>query len=244
MPPKRPLAVPACLAAGLALAAACKPKIVVETEVPEPPKVMSGEADPDAEREAEREAVRTAVRAYADALSSRDTRAAATWVVPETFVFYEDLRQAALYSTRAQLENWPLLTVVMILEVRLRIPAAELQALDGRALFEHGIRDGSAHLGVHQVDLGEVWLGEGEARGRAEIRADGAAVFVLRESEEGGRWLIDLPALVERMLPEFDDLLKDRVEVNGKLGTALDFLELQLDHPIDPTILDGPPVAR
>ena len=185
-------------------------------------------------------AVRASARAYADALAARDAKAAATWVVPETFVFYDDLRLAALHSTRTQLENWPLLTLVMILELRARIGAEELGALDGRALFERTITEGLE--GAEGVDMQEVAIDDDGLHAR--ILLEGQPLLLLRRDEAaaGARWLVDLPALIELMAPGFEVLARERVSADGKVATALIFVEMRMGSAVDSAIADTPPI--
>lgn len=220
----------------LALAAlallACRPKVV--SEQPEP------EAREPAPTDARLE-VRAAARAYADALAARDPQAAVGWVVPETFDFYEELRVAALRSRREQLAARDLLTLVMVLELRTRMSAGELEQLDGRGLFEQAIRGGLAGEGVERVALDEIWI-DPEGR-RAEVRIEGQTVLPLRRDRARGRearWRVDVPELIAVLAPAFEALAAERVAAEGKLAIAQALLEQRLDQPLDPAIFDGP----
>ena len=177
--------------------------------------------------------VRAAVERYAAALDARDPAAAAAAVVPETFELYEDLRLAALQSSRAQLESWGLLTVVMILQIRATTSRERLASLDGRGLFERAVVAGMA---AEELVLDDVWI---DASGEvAEIRIDGQPVLWLRPVDRD--WRVDLP----RMITEFDDdyeaLAREQVRADGRVLTAYTLVEVGSDEPIAFEIVDGP----
>ncbi|NVB42694.1 hypothetical protein G6O69_33035 [Pseudenhygromyxa sp. WMMC2535] len=228
------------LASLLALSA-CGPRIVSEEAVSGGDPLASP-ADPQA-------AVREAARGYADALAARDGSAAALWVAPETFDLYEDLRTAALTATPAELEARDLLTTIMVLELRARMNPAALAELDGRRLFEQAIDAGFVSEDLGELDLDEVWIDESGTR--AEIRQDGQAVLLLRAAADppaaaeatGGdapAWRVDLPGLIERVTPDFDALARERIDAQGRLETALRFVEFRLGESVDRAILDTP----
>jgi hypothetical protein len=223
------------------LATACKPTVILES--PEADPVVVGSADPLVEYEA----VRESVRHYAAALSERDVAAATAWVVTDTFGYYEDLRIAALRSTREQLEGWDLMSVMLVLQIRVEITRAELEALDGRGLFERAVSEGLVGEQLEEIVLDDVWLDEsGE---RAEVRLDGEPVVWLRkQAREGdgdgegeqGRWRVDIPEMIRLLGPAIEAMAHEAVALDGKVRTALTFVELSTDAWVDIAVLDGP----
>jgi len=228
----------------LSAGAGCGPKIIIEEPSDAPEDGHPGTAT--ATTEDHRVLVQAAASAYADALAKRDAPTAATWVVPETFTLYEELRSAALHADRETLEQRSLLTVVMILEMRVRLSPEALEALDGRALFEHAVAEGLTGEGLERIDLSEVWVGEGPERGRAEIRVDGQTLLTLarsgheRHDDPPARWLVDVPELLRRLAPTFEQLASERVEVTSKFETARNFLSLRMDEEPDLAALEAP----
>lgn len=218
---------------------ACGKPTYVEVSEPEPPPPSDPAADPLIEQEA----VREAVRQYAKALDDHDVAGAAKLVVDETFGFYEDLRVAALRSTRDQLEGWDLLSLLMILQIRSLVSRAELEASDGRRLFETAVAAGVLGEGVGEVDLDEVWIGADttetgtQAQTRAEIRIDGQAIVWLRKTD---RWRVDIPEMIRLLGPAIERSVQDQVNADGKLRTAYTLLEVSSDAPIAFEVLDGP----
>ena len=222
------------------LVAGCnKPTIIQET--PSSPAAQQGQQGAAPSEEQRLEAVRESVRDYAEALTAKDGEAAAALVVAATFGFYEDLRIAALRSTREQLESWDLMSVLMVLQIRSRVSRAELEALDGRGLFLRAVADGLVGDGVDEVGLDEIWIDEAGAH--AEVRVDGQpVVWLQREQGAAGRprWQIDIPGMVREIGPAFEAMARERVVADGKLRTAMTFLELSSPTFIDVAILDGP----
>lgn len=209
------------------------------------PTVIPGEATPDTAAEVvadplvEHEAVRVAVRSYAAALSARDFAAASEWVVADTFGYYEDLRIAALRGTREQLENWDLMSVILILQIRSAITREQLEVIDGRGLFEQAVTKGLVGDQVEDIALDHVWLSD--AGERAEIRLDDEPIVWLRkESREHERWRVDIPEMIRLLGPAIEAMAHEAVSADGKLRTALTFVELSSDAWVDIAVLDGP----
>lgn len=219
-----------CLGLILALTA-CKPTIILED--PEPTRQPSDPAD---DPLVEHEAVREAVRAYAGALAQRDVEAASAHVVPETFLFYEDLRIAALRASREQLEAWDLMSVLMVLKIRSTVGRATLDSVDGRGLFGIAVTEGLVGEGLDAVPLDDVWLDE--ARTSAQIRLEGEPIAWLRKTDAG--WQMDIPEMVLQLGPAIEAVAREQVVADGKLRTAFTLLEIGTDEYLDIAILEGP----
>lgn len=226
--------VPFLLALMLGLAA-CKPTIIEDPE-PEPPPPSDPAEDPLIEQEA----VRVAVRDYTAALRQRDVAAAKLCVVTETFGMYEDLRIAALRSSRDALETWDLLSVLMILQIRATIPGAELEQVDGRGLFGMAVANGLVGEGAEGVSLDEVWIADDKTV--AEIRLDGAAIVWLRKTDDDGEphWRIDIPEMIRQLGPAIEASVREQVSADGKARTAYTLLQLSSETAVDFRVLDGP----
>jgi hypothetical protein len=217
----------------LLLASGCKPTVIPGE--PEPETDVAVVADPLVEHEA----VREAVRHYAAALTAREPTAAAESVVADTFGYYEDLRIAALRATREQLESWDLMSVILILQIRTAITRAELEALDGRGLFERTVSEGLVGDQVEDISLDVVWLDD--AGERAEIRIDDEPIVWLRkDTSNDARWRVDIPEMIRLLGPAIEAMAHEPVSADGKVRTALTFVELSTDAWVDIAVLDGP----
>ncbi|PRP91339.1 hypothetical protein ENSA5_56050 [Enhygromyxa salina] len=220
----------------LAVLVGCsRPTVIVEAPAdPAPVAAAAAAEDPLVEQEA----VREAVRSYAAALGAREAEAAREWVVFETFGFYEDLRIAALRASREQLEAWDLMTVILILQIRSEVPRAQLEALDGRGLFARAVNDGLVGEQLEDIALDEVWIDE--EREHAQIRVEGDPVVWLRRGPDDERWRVDIPEMIRLLGPAIEALARERVLADGKVRTALTFVELSADGFVDIAVLDGP----
>lgn len=214
----------------LVLVACDGAKVIVtpEPEAPPPPTP----AQQDAEQH-----VRAAARGYAEALTNRDPTAALEWVVPETLTYYDDLRLAALRASREQLERWDLMSIMLILQLRATITRDELEAADGRALFERAVHEGLVGGGVEDVPLDEVWIDPDGLH--AEIRVDGEPVVWLRR-EVDEHWRVDIPEMIRVLGPAVEAMARERIVADGKLRTAYMLIELSGDASADVAVLDGP----
>jgi hypothetical protein len=220
----------ACVGWVLALIA-CKPTIIQDPE-PEPRPVSDPADDPLIEQEA----VRVTVRSYTAAIGEGDVETASAWVVAETFEFYEDLRIAALRSTREQLEALDLMRVLMILQVRATIPRAELEAVDGRGLFGFAVGAGLVGEGVDEVSLDEVWIAEDGVV--AQIRLDGVPIVWLRKPADA--WQMDIPETIRQLGPAIEARALEQVVADGKVLTAYTLLEMSSEKLVDFAVVDGP----
>jgi hypothetical protein len=217
----------------LAMTACDRATVIVEQpDAPTPPPTPA-----QLELEREREAVREGVRGYAAALGAHDANAATTTVVRETFELYEELRLLALSAPRAQLEKLDLMSVMLVLQIRARFVRSELEAVDGRTLFERAVEAALVGEGVDEVPLDEVWIDEAGAH--AEIRIEGEPVVWLRKQDH---WRVDIPKMIRELGPAIELLAHDRVLTDGKLRTALALIIQGSDDSVDIDIdvLDGP----
>ena len=230
----RPLLSACCV---LALALGCdRARVIVEE--PEP---ASAPAAPLVDPLVEEEALRDAVRDYATALDARDAELASARVVADTFVYYDDLRRAALRADREQLERWDLMSVILVLQIRASSSRAQLEALDGRGLFERAVSEGLVGEGVAQISLDEVWIAD--AGDRAEVRIEGEPVVWLRrdmEADPPGPWQVDIPQSIRVLGPALEALAREKILADGKARTAMTFVEVSAEDWIDVAILDGP----
>ena len=90
------------------------------------------------------------------------------------------------------------------------------------------------------IPLDEVWLDERIEH--AEIRLEGAPVVWLRkqEQEQDTRWRVDIPQMIRLLGPAIEAMAQERVIADGKVLTALTFVELSTDNFVDIAVLDGP----
>ncbi|HLT40305.1 MAG TPA: hypothetical protein VK034_28695 [Enhygromyxa sp.] len=219
-----------CLGSILALTA-CKPTIIEDPDLEPRPQ-----ADPADDPLVEQEAVRVAIRQYAAALGRHDVEAAAASVVADTFGYYEDIRIAALRATREQLEGWDFVSVMMILQVRSKIGRAELEAVDGRRLFDVAVTEGLFGEDLDKVELDEIWIDEPGMI--AQLRLQGQPIVWLRKID--GRWRIDIPEMVRQLGPGIEAQARERFAADGKARTAYSLLEIGSQEFLDIAILDGP----
>jgi hypothetical protein len=219
--------------------AGCRTTIV---EVADPPRAGAGRdagAEP-GELALDEQTVRAAVQRYIAALAARDPVAASAAVVPDTFDYYEQLRVAALQASRDQLESLGLMSVMLVLQIRMRSSRAELEQLDGHGLFSAAIVSGMA---IEAIDLEHIWIDE--AREHAEVRIDGEAVLWLRsvadpDSDRPPQWRLDLPAMIVALEPRFEAVAREQVSAEGRVRMAYALIELTHEGVIDLDILDGP----
>jgi hypothetical protein len=223
---------PSLLLVLLVLASCDRATVIVE----QPDARTPAPAPISPELELEHEAVREAVRRYAAALEARDAAAATAAVVSETFELYEDLRLLASSAPRAQLESTDLMSVMLILQIRARFVRSELEAVDGRALFERAVTAGIVGERLDEVPLDEVWIDD--AGSHAEVRIEGEPVVWLQKQDE--QWRVDIPTMIRMLGPAIETLTRERVIADGKLRTALALVELGSDVAVDVDVLDGP----
>ena len=225
----------AALLAGLVALAGCdKAKVIIAEPEPEP-------IGPSVDPLVEEQAVREAVREYAAALDARDAAAASEVVAADTFVYYDDLRRAALRADREALERWDLMSIILVLQIRSALTRAELEQLDGRALFERAVTEGLVGEEVGAIELDEVFVADDGAR--AEVRIEGEPVVWLRRdplAEPPQPWRVDIPESIRVLGPAIEAVARERVLADGKARTAMTFVELSSDRFLDVAILDGP----
>ncbi|HEX8275338.1 MAG TPA: hypothetical protein VF615_22080 [Longimicrobiaceae bacterium] len=143
---------------------------------------------------AEAEAVRAAMYGYKTAVVRRDGAAAARLVTRRSRDYFARMRDMAVFAPEAQVRAAPPMDRLVILTLRHRVPADELRALTGDAVFAYTIDHG--------------WVGSDAARrppGRIEGEVFGEGDrAILREGfqdtqfvREDGAWRWDMLRLFE-----------------------------------------------
>ncbi|MFV8751959.1 hypothetical protein ACNOYE_15545 [Nannocystaceae bacterium ST9] len=188
-----------------------------------------------ADEAAERRAIEASVNGYVDSLVARDPASASGWVTSSSFAFYEQLRQLALTGTRKQVEALGIMAIIMTLELRARFTRSELEQTTGRALFEDAIAKG---MPAQPFELADVRIDHEHASAEVWV-GDQPVVWLEREQ---GRWLVDLPAMIDGLAPLIEAEFADAILADGKLRVAFSLLEIQRESGagLDLAILDGP----
>lgn len=140
----------------------------------EPPAGAAPQPADDAEA-----AIRAAAEALAAATEARDAEAVLRLVARPYLEFLEDMHHLALHAPAERVRAEPLINQFYVLDLRHRIPAAELRMMDTRRLL------------AHVWDTG--WLGtggwkEGETEERREtVLVEGDLAFIRSAAGEGSR---------------------------------------------------------
>jgi hypothetical protein len=155
--------------------------------------------------------VRASFQAYKQAILARDGATALSHVDKKTLQYYERMRDAALTANRGTVQAMSTVDKLMVLMLRARIPAAQLQQMSPEELFRHAVNQG--------------WIGresvEGNEVGDVEVSGDTAtAVHVSRGQtssfkwvfhKEDDAWKIDLTS----MMPTADWAMKQVIQQSG-----------------------------
>jgi hypothetical protein len=139
--------------------------------------------------------VRSAFEAYRSALLARDGAAGADAVTQSTLAKYEEYRDLALTGDEATVKGLSIVHRFTALMTRHRVPASELHAMDGRALFVYAIEQGWISQGTAaQVEIGDVAVSGNTASAEAASGDQQVGRFVFLK--ERGRWKLDLTKLL------------------------------------------------
>jgi|GEM_PF-4545526 len=172
---------------------------------------------------AEDAAIRAAYAALQAATQAQDHQAVMALIAPPYLRFLEDMHHLALHASAERVRAEPLMNQLYVLDLRHRVPAAQLRTMDTRQLLAHAWDTGWMGTGGWRVregreaglNAGHVVVVEGDlafarppAEGGARGRTGGAAPDVTRSLQtafrrEGGAWKVDvLPsiALLESVL--------------------------------------------
>lgn len=177
--------------------------------------------------------------AYVKALRRKDGKSASTCASQSTIDLYERCRKRALDSTGVDFEEVSQLEVVLIFQLRLMRSRKELEADDGKSVFEWGINNGLVNeSGYKGLTISKVQVDGKKAI--ATLKKDGKPVtdvvfnFVL----EKGQWRLDMVPIMMGAESAFAQIRKDAKK--SKIDFAVYLLERNFKREIPPQILEGP----
>lgn len=141
-------------------------------------------------------AVRQTWENYKKAILGKDGAAALALVNQTTVGYYGQMRTLALRATEAEVKALSVTNKIMVLSYRHRLSPEQLEAMNAEELFVHGVSQGwIGEQGVLRTTLGSVRVSGGVASGEAIVGGK-ATPLTYRFEREGGKWKIDLAALM------------------------------------------------
>ena len=144
--------------------------------------------------------VRSGFEAYRSALLNRDGERAAQSVTKSTLVKYEEYRGLALTGDETTVKGLSLVHRLTVLMTRHRVALSDLQNMDGRALFQHGVEQGwISQASVAQVELGDIAVSGNTASAEAGSAGEQVGRFVFVKEQD--RWKLDLTKLITASEP-------------------------------------------
>ena len=141
-------------------------------------------------------AVAEAFETYRTAILASDGEAALGVVDAASVAYYGAMLDLALDADSARVARLPLLDEVMVIALRVRVPADTLRQMDGRSALAYGVAQGwIGRESVEQTRIGHVTVTGDSAW--AEVRSGGQVVPKLRFSfsREADGWRFSLGAL-------------------------------------------------
>lgn len=135
--------------------------------------------------------------AYRQSLLDQDGPRAASLVSDGTLALYQRLRDVALIGSEADVRALRLTDRLQVLLLRVRVPAAQLETMDGRALFAHTVtQNWIGKTGIQRASLGAIDVAQ--PRAVARLLANGQPTGESYHFEQrGGEWCFDLLPSVE-----------------------------------------------
>lgn len=143
------------------------------------------------------DAVQGTFSAYRSAILSGDGEAAAALLSQNTLGYYNEARRIALYGELDEVEEQALVTQMIILSFRLRVPTERLESFSTRSLVAHVIEKGwIGKNSVEKLGPGQIFSEGDAAMMRATVEGHDTTIE-LRFSRESGAWRLDLlPTMV------------------------------------------------
>jgi len=182
-------------------------------------------------------AVKATFKTYQSALLKRNGAGAAAVMNRGTITYYQRMRDLAVAGKPDEVKKLPLLDKLMVLRMRHQIPLAQLQAMDGKAAFGHGVSQG--------------WVGDSVAKvgaGPVEITGDRASLTFmvggkptpakLALDREDGAWRIDLVSLFELSGAGFKNLHAESGKSEDEF--ILELVQQVSGKPVPATIWNPP----
>lgn len=175
---------------------------------------------------------------YCQAVMAYQGGEAARWVTDSTLVLYATYINLALHGSKKEIEKQPLTDQINILTMRHKIPTAELNAMDGRALFVYTVD----HQWTKKEAVEVQSLGKTDVKGnvaKAVLLVNGKPLgLTLSFLLEGGVWKTDLTSLVKKS----SDGLKWIALTNGMSAhkLLLQSVEAGVGHPLGDALWNLP----
>lgn len=137
-------------------------------------------------------AVRAVFDIYQTAILNDRGEDAVNSVSQDTIDWYESVRVMALTAPEDELRRQGLMNRMQVVLLRHRIPVAELDAMDGRALFIHAVEQGwVGKNSVSDVAIGPITINENFAKGPLIAQGKTSPIHFQFKGENGA-WKLDL----------------------------------------------------
>ena len=178
---------------------------------------------------ADREAIESLFSQYRSAIADHAGDSAVACVTPDSLRLFDKIRQSALHDDQGALETWNNTVALLVLYLRHRFTAAELNAMDGKATLAAIIDDGMLDSESFQsTQLGKMVFQRQHdiPRGYSNAYIDGSPSKVrltFYQFEDGWKFGLD-DYLAGR------DVTIDLAEATARWGAELE----QLIQPLDP----------
>lgn len=153
---------------------------------------------PNLESASEELAVREAFEGYRQALIDKDGNQAASRVTSSTIDAYQDFRDQALMAEEGTVRSLSMANRMQVLLLRHRIDPAELEQMDGRAVFAYAVdREWVGKDGVVRIELHDIAVNGARATARVGVNGVTSAE-VMHFRKEDGEWRFDLGPTLRR----------------------------------------------
>ena len=140
--------------------------------------------------------IRICFDGYKKAILAQDGTSAKLFVDKNTIDYYGKMRDLALNAPEEKVRKLSTIDKLMVLTIRHRIPAKDIDGMNGESLFVHGVEQGWIGKGnVVNNELGDIKIFSNYATG-VHIASGQESRLRWTFRNENGKWKIDLTTLM------------------------------------------------
>lgn len=151
-------------------------------------------------------AVRSAYDEFKESTLSSKGAISAGRVTKATLEYYDEIRRAALTTTRENLQRMSLDKQILVLRMRMSLSHSDLKKMSGKDLFAYAVDQGwIANKRAREEDITDIKVTGNRAQAHGTISGQTTNQLV-HFIKEDGAWKYDMIQVLNGIGPLFDDL--------------------------------------
>jgi uncharacterized protein len=168
---------------------------------------------------------------------------AAEYLSTNTFKYYEQMKDLALYASRDELKKLSTADIMTAMILRHRMPTKDLQSMAGKKIIIHAIDRGwIGKSAVERLSIKSVQINNNSAIAKVSNNRNNARTVDMEFYLENGKWKLDLVSILKQTNSALDALAQ--LQKISREDLVISMLALVSDKKTEDPTLWEPPLKR